>query len=121
MSKYDVPLHGKLSRWAAHETMLEFNRRFQYKWWQLGRRWRLKKELKKYPQGRHSDLTDSFLYTMGWHPDNLKTKRRWWQFWKRRRRVTAVGSGKRARGKPLICTRPDLTIIDDFEKREEGV
>lgn len=79
------------------------------------KRRRLRKELKSYPRSHHDDQVDSLLYAMGWCPDDLRSKRKWWQFWKRRRKVAAVGLGKRARGKNLICTRPDLMIIDDME------
>lgn len=87
--------------------------------WKWKRVRKLRKELKSYPRTHHSDLVDSLLYAIGWCPSDLRPKRKWWQFWKRRTKVTVVGSEKRARGKNLICTRPDLLIIDDMEANNE--
>lgn len=80
------------------------------------KRRRLRKELKSYPRSHHDDRVDSLLYATGWRPNDLRPKRRWWQFWKRRTKIRGLGSDEQLRGRPSILgTKPDVLIIDDPE------
>lgn len=61
----------------------------------------------------HDDHPDP-LFGM-WDPSDIK-RRKWWQFWRRKRKVTIHGPGDRLRGESNWPLRnPDVVIIDDPE------
>ena len=91
--------------------------------WLRGRklRQRLRQQLRDYPcRVHHSDLVDSLVYAVGWNSLDLRwTKRRWWQFWKRKVKIVDTGTGRQVVGRLRIETRPDLIILDDYKTKEE--
>lgn len=76
----------------------------------LGRRRRLKRCLKDHP---------GLAYLLEPRPyADYFPKHRWWQFWKRKVKITVVGTSRQGRGKLTIEARPDLIIVDDMAEED---